>query len=136
MAIMPQISHPRSPAGGDITETVTQMEEQWISAAKANDATKVALLLSEVFVEMDSNGSLHNKSQTLDRIKSAKWQVNEISDIKVTVHGGMAIATGTWRGKGTLADGKAVDAHERWLDTWLKNGKWQCIASASAPISG
>jgi ketosteroid isomerase-like protein len=83
---------------------------------------------------MDSDGSLYNRSQTLDRIKGDKWQVFEISDIKVIVHGGMAIATGLWHGQGTLADGKTVDTHERWLDTWHKNGKWQCIASGSAPI--
>lgn len=131
---MAQGSHPRSPAGGDIAETITLMEQQWAAAAKASDSAKVAPMLSEVFVEMDSDGSLYSKSQVLDRIKSDKWQVNEISDIKITVHGGMAIATGEWRGKGSSADGKTVDAHERWLDTWLKNGKWHCIASASTPI--
>lgn len=46
----------------------------------------------------------------------------------------MAIAMGIWRGKGTMADGKIVDAHEHWLDTWLKNGKYKCIASASTPM--
>jgi len=39
-------------------------------------------------------------------------------------------------GKGTDADGKSVNAKERWLDTWVKaaGGKWVCVASASAPL--
>ena len=117
-----------------ITETVTRLEQQWTAAAKASDSTKVAPLLAEVFVELDSDGSIYNKSQALDRTKAAKWQVNEIGDIHVVVYGGMAMVTGTWRGQGTSADGKSIDAHERWLDTWHLNGKWQCVASASAPV--
>ena len=46
------------------------------------------------------------------------------------------MVTGSWTGKGTDGAGKAIDAKERWADTWVKtgNGKWQCIASASAPV--
>ena len=56
--------------------------------------------------------------------------------MKVTVHGDSAIVTGTWTGKGTDGTGKAVDTKERWADTWIKmpNGKWQCVASASATM--
>lgn len=131
---MAQIGQSRSPAGGDIAETITRMEEQWATAAKENDPAKVAPMLSEVFVELDSDGRLYNKSQVLDGMKNDKWELNEISNVKVTVHGNVAIATGEWHGKGTLANGKMVDEHERWLDTWLKNGKWQCVASASTAI--
>ena len=67
---------------------------------------------------------------------SHDWEINEISDVKVTTFGNTAVATGGWQGKGTGSDGKPVDAHERWVDTWMKmpNGKWQCIASAGAPV--
>jgi ketosteroid isomerase-like protein len=110
------------------------LEEQWAAAAQANDPAKVALLLADAFVGMDADGTAQSKSSTLARTKSDKWEINQVSEVKVTVHGTMAIASGAWRGKGTLANGKAIDAHERWLDTWLRNGKWQCVASASAPV--
>lgn len=131
---MPQHPQPGSWAGGDITEAIIRLEQQWASAAKAGDPAKVATLLADVFIEMDSDGTIRRKADTLDRIKSAKWQVFEISDIKVVLQGNMAIAAGAWRGQGTVANGAALDAHEHWLDTWHKNGKWQCIASASAPV--
>jgi ketosteroid isomerase-like protein len=54
---------------------------------------------------------------------------------RATTFGNTAIAGGAWQGKGTDGNGKAIDAHERWVDTWMKmpDGKWQCIATASAP---
>jgi hypothetical protein len=38
--------------------------------------------------------------------------------------------------KRLLAAGKAENAKERWADTWVKTAgaKWQCVASAAAPI--
>ena len=37
--------------------------------------------------------------------------------------------------EGTTGSGRAGDGHEQWVDTWMKmpSGKWQCIASGSAP---
>jgi ketosteroid isomerase-like protein len=121
-------------AVGDIGETITHLEQQWASAAKANNPAPIALLLSEVFVEVDSTGQVLRRPEALERVKAGKWQVFEVGDVKVVVQGNVAIATGTWYGKGTLPDGKAIDAHERWLDTWHKNGTWKCMASASAPV--
>jgi ketosteroid isomerase-like protein len=120
-------------SSGDIAATITQMEEQWAAASKANDPAKVAELLADVFVGMDADGSLQSKSSILARTKIDKWEISQVSDVKVMVHGTMAVATGAWHGKGTVG-GKMVEKHERWLDTWLRNGKWACVASASTPV--
>ncbi len=120
-------------AGGGVAQAVTQMEQAWASNSKAGNVDAVAANLADSFVELDSDGGLYTKAQMLDRMKGAKWQTNEVSNIKVTVHGNTAIATGSWQGKGTSA-GKSIDQKENWVDTWMKmaNGKWQCVASASA----
>ncbi|PYU38910.1 MAG: hypothetical protein DMG54_28710 [Acidobacteria bacterium] len=57
--------------------------------------------------------------------------VLQYEDVKVTVFGDTAIATGGFSGKGTDASGKPLNARERWTDTWVKmpNGKWQCVTS-------
>jgi len=132
LAVQAQMS---SQMGAGVEKTIADMEQQWAAAAKANNPDAIAPLLANNFVNMDSDGTTIDKSQTLARIKGAKWEINQISDIKVTVSGNTAIATGAWQGKGTDHMGKSVDAHERWVDTWVKmpGGKWQCIASASAP---
>jgi ketosteroid isomerase-like protein len=123
-------------AGVSVAEILLKMENQWAQASKTGNADGLAPLLSADFVALDSDGTLRNKTDVLARVKKGKWTTNEISDMKVTVHGDTAIVTGAWVGKGTDGGGKAVDTKERWADTWVKDasGKWVCIASASAPM--
>lgn len=135
MALAVQAQMGNEMKGGGAAQAITQMEQQWAASAKADNPDMVAPMLADNFVNMDSDGTMHTKAESLARMKSAKWEMNDVSDITVTVHGNTAIATGAWQGKGTDSGGKSVDAHERWVDTWMKmpTGKWQCIASASAP---
>ncbi len=122
--------------GGGVEKAIAGMEQQWAAAGKMSNPDPIAPLLADNFINMYSDGTMQNKAQTLAMTKAGKWEISEISDVKVTVFGNTAIATGAWRGKGTGGDGKPVDAHERWVDTWMKmpSGKWQCIASAGAPV--
>jgi ketosteroid isomerase-like protein len=122
--------------GSGVETAVANMEQQWVAGSKAANPDAVAPLLAYNFINLNSDGSSQDKAQTLAAIKGGKWDVNEISEVKVTTFGNTAIASGVWQGKGTAGNGKAVDGHERWVDTWMKmpNGKWQCIASASTPM--
>ena len=122
--------------GGGTEKAIAALEQQWIDAAKANNADALAPLLADKFVNTDSDGKVTGKAETLARTKAGKWEIDQINDVKVTVFNETAIATGNWAGKGKDADGKAVDGHERWTDTWMKmpNGKWQCVASHSSPV--
>jgi len=119
-----------------IAQALTDLEHQWAKASKAGDADALAPMLADDFVSMDSDGSLRSKAEVIARTKKAKWTTNEIADVKVTVHGDSAVVTGSWTGNGTDGTGKPVNAKERWTDTWVKTtgGKWQCVASASAPV--
>jgi ketosteroid isomerase-like protein len=122
--------------GSGTEQAVAGLEQQWTDAAKASNPEPLAPLLADEFVSTDSQGKVIGKAETLAHTKAAKWQTNQISDVKVTVFGNTAIATGNWAGKGSDENGKPVDAHERWTDTWMKmsNGKWQCIASHGSTI--
>jgi ketosteroid isomerase-like protein len=118
-----------------VSQELIALENKWTEEAKKGNADGVAPLLWADYVTTDADSSVHNKAESLARIKTAKWEINEISDLQVAVHGDAAVVTGTWRGKGTEG-GKSVDAHERWTDTWVRmpNGKWQCVASHSSPM--
>ncbi|HLM79297.1 MAG TPA: nuclear transport factor 2 family protein [Terriglobales bacterium] len=122
--------------GSGTEQAIAGLEQQWTDAAKASNPEPLAPLLADKFVNTDSQGKTIGKAETLAHTKAAKWQTNQISDVKVTVFGDTAIATGNWVGKGTDENGKPVDTHERWTDTWMKmsNGKWQCIASHGSTI--
>ena len=69
-------------------------------------------------------------------MKSSKYASVEYTDVKVTVFGNTAIATGIFKGLGTDTSGKAVTVNERSTDTWVKldKEKWQCVASHASPI--
>jgi ketosteroid isomerase-like protein len=122
-------------AASPVAQALIDMEHAWAKASKAGDADALAPMLADTFVGLDSDGTMRNKTEALARTRKAKWVTNELSDLKVTVHGDAAVVTGAWVGKGTDGAGKPVDAKERWADTWVKmsDGKWQCVASASAP---
>jgi ketosteroid isomerase-like protein len=122
--------------GGGTEQAIAALEQKWTDAGKASNADAIAPLLAEKFVNTDSSGKVAGKAETLAHAKASKWEKNEISNVKVTAFGKTAIASGDWVGKGTDADGKAVDAHERWTDTWVEmsGGKWQCVASHGSAI--
>ncbi len=123
-------------AAGTVAQTLIDMENQWAKASKAGNAEALGAMLADDFVTIDSDGAMRGKAETLARVKKAKWTTNEIGDLKAIVHGDTGIVTGSWTGKGTDGDGKTINGKERWADTWVKtaNGKWLCIASASAPV--
>ena len=103
---------------------------------KTNNPDLLAPLLADKFVSTGSDGKVTGKAETLGTIKTIKWGSAEYSDVKVTVFGDTAIATGDFKGNGTDASGKLFDDHERWTDTWVKmpNGQWQCVASHGSPV--
>ncbi len=123
-------------ASGNVAQTLTNLENEWTKASAQSDADGIAPLLADKWFTVDSDSTVHDKAEALARAKKAKWETNQISDIKVVPYGNSAVVTGVWTGKGTDGTGKQVDTKERWVDTWVKmpGGKWQCVSSASAKI--
>src|ERR1700751_210025 len=121
---------------GGIEKAVAAQEEQCLQAMKTNNPDMLTPLLADKFVNTGGDAKVTDKPQTLAQAKSMKWDSAEYTDVKVTVFGDTAIATGGFKGKGTDATGKPFDDNERWTDTWMKmpSGKWQCVASQVTPV--
>ena len=121
---------------GETEKVVATLEQQWLQSQKTNNPDLVAPLLAERFVETGSDGKVMNKTEMLAISKATKYVSAEYEDVKVTVFGDTAIATGGFKAKGTDDSGKPMDIHERWTDTWIKmpSGKWQCVASHGSTI--
>ena len=117
---------------GGTEKAIAALEQQWLQALKTNDRDLVARLLADKFVNTSSEGKVSGKAETLGTIESIKWDSAEYSDVKVTVFGDTAIATGDFKGEGTDASGRFFNDHERWTDTWVKmpNGQWQCVGES------
>lgn len=124
-------------APADVDEqAVTAAEQQWLKSQQTNNAELLAPLLAEKVVETLPDGRVFaGKDAVLADAKSSTWRSADYTDLKVTVFGHTAIATGTFVGKGKDATGKALDERVRFTDTWVKmDGKWLCVATQDSPL--
>ena len=121
---------------GDTEKAVAALEQQWLQSQKTNNPDLVAPLLADKFVDTGSDGKVMNKAEALATAKATKYDSVDYDGLKVTVFGDAAIATGTFKAKGTDSSGKPMDVNERFTDTWVKmaNGKWQCVASHGSQV--
>src|SRR6266849_203078 len=112
---------------GGTEKAVAALEQQWLQSQKTNNPDLVAPLLADKFVSTGSDGKVNGKAESLATAKATKYDSAEYDDMKVTVFGDTAIATGGFKGKGTDPSGKPMDVTERFTDTWTKmpSGKWQ-----------
>jgi ketosteroid isomerase-like protein len=125
------VMFPLPASSGGVEKAITRLEYTWAGAQRDGKAEIVEPMLAETFINTDADGQTSGKVQLLANLKGGKWEQNGISDVKVTVYGDAAVATGAWRGKGVDGDGTRIDRGERWTDTWVKTGqgKWLCVAS-------
>jgi ketosteroid isomerase-like protein len=117
-------------------KAVAALEQKWLESQKTNNPDLVAPLLADEFVSTSSDGKVRNKAESLASAKATKYESVGYDDVKVTAFGNTAIAVGGFKGKGTDDEGKPMDSHERFTDTWVKmpNGKWQCVASHTSAV--
>ena len=132
------IAMPQLFAGKDTAteKAIAALEQQWAEGQRDGNSAAVAPLLADDFINTDTSGQSYGKDKLLSNLKGGKWEQNEIGDVKVTVYGTTAIATGSWSGKGIDGDGTKIDRYERWTDTWIKmaNEKWRCVASQQTEV--
>lgn len=125
-----------APSTAETEKAVAALEHQWLLSEQNNTPDTVVPLLADKFVFTTDSGR-YDKTQFLAMVRKIKFSSMENTDVKVTVFGDTAIATGDASEKYTDASGKAVAEHTHWTDTWVKmpGGKWQCVASQDAPAA-
>jgi hypothetical protein len=122
---------------GGTEKAITALEQLWLLGQKTNNPDLVLPLLADKFVNTGSDGKVTNQAETLATARATKYESAEYEDVKATVFGDTAIATGGFKATGTDASGKPFNIHERWTDTWVKmpNGRWQYVASHGSAVS-
>jgi ketosteroid isomerase-like protein len=121
---------------GGTEQAVAALEQKWLQSQKTNNPDLIAPQLADNLVDTSSDGKVTGKPGALAMAKAMKYTSAEYDDVKVSVFGDTAIATGGFKGTGTDASGKPFDVHERWTDTWVKmpDGQWQCVATQATPV--
>ena len=107
-------------------KAIKALENQWLQSQKANNPDIIAPELADRFVSTDPDGRVTDKAGMLADAKTRHYNSAEYENVRVTVFGNTAIATGGFRGSGTDASGKPFEEHDRSTATWVKmpNGKW------------
>jgi len=111
--------------------TVRKLEEKWTESYKHRQIAILSSLFADDFVITVEDGVQYSKagyiSHTADT--SVRVDVAELSDLKVRLHGNVAVVTGAYYEKGE-SNGKPYEYHDRLTDIWMKiGGRWQVIAS-------
>jgi ketosteroid isomerase-like protein len=115
----------------DSLSAVLELEEKWNDAYKRGDIDVLNLLLADDFIITIEDGSTYSKAGYIARLggSSEHVDVSQMADLKVRVHGNVAIVTGAYHEKGT-SKGKPYEFRDRLTDVWVNGGhRWQLIAS-------
>ncbi len=125
----PQAAAPSK--SSSVEKELIKLEEGWGDAWVKCDVAFLDRILADDYTEMDSDGSVSTKAQSLADLKSGDFKctssVND--DYKVRVYGNAAVVTGRLTMKAQYK-GKDISGQYRWTDTFIKRaGHWQCVAT-------
>jgi ketosteroid isomerase-like protein len=115
----------------DAASTIRKLEEKWTESYKQRHIDILASLLAEDFVITVEDGNVYSKAGYITHSADASVRVDvaELSDLKVRMHGNIAVVTGAYHEKGE-SGGKRYEYRDRLTDVWMKvGGNWQVISS-------
>ncbi len=125
-----------SAKGPGVSQTLQQIEHDWLDAMKAADVDKLGAILTDDWVGLGYAGEKSTKLQYLDAVKSGKMvlQSFEFGPMSVKVLGSVAVVQGTDTEKST-SDGKDSSGKYAWMDVFQKrDGKWVAVRSQTARV--
>jgi len=110
---------------------ILALESKWNEAYKRGDIATMESLLADDFVITVEDGSTFSKSGYIahNGDSTVHVEVSEMTDLRVRMHGNVAVVTGAYHEKGT-SKGKGYESRDRLTDVWMmnKNGALQVIA--------
>ena len=115
----------------DSASKVLVLESKWNDAYRQGDIAVLNALLADDFIITVEDGTTYSKSGYIARLGGTGEHVelSEMSNLKMRVHGNVAVVTGEYHEKGT-SKGKPYEYHDRLTDVWVNSeGRWQVIAS-------
>jgi len=101
---------------------VTKLEQEWFAIQQANDWAKLAKIIADDFVLVESDGSLGSRDSMLQGYKE---EASRVVSLKMQVLVAHAVAPNAVIASGlddiALKDGNGTFTHryERFIDTWI-----------------
>src|SRR6201990_2310511 len=75
-------------------QAVAGLEQKWLQGQQTNNPDLIAPLLADKIVDTELDGKVQDKAGLMEMTKAIKYKSAEVEDLKVTVFGDTAIASG------------------------------------------
>jgi len=125
--------HPKMPRNQkhEIRQQIDQMEESWRQAVLKPDPAVLETLLSEDYISISASGTLLNREQTLENLKSGRMRFIslEFSDRKVRLYGNTALVISRAALHGVNSEGE-FSGNFRFTRIYVRNdhGLWKVVS--------
>lgn len=111
-------------------EQLIHRNHQHDTALIKADTAALHYILGDDYIYTNPDGKILNKAQQLLNIATSemKWEEGKSEDIKVAVHGQIAVVTGAFYAKGSYR-GNPLAIQERYTSVWVRRDtSWQLVA--------
>jgi ketosteroid isomerase-like protein len=104
----------------DTVSKILALEAKWNDAYKRNDVGVMNSLLADDFLITVEDGTTYSKSGYIALAGGGflRVEISEMSNLKVNVHGDVAVVTDVYHERGTLK-GEPYENHDRLTDVWV-----------------
>ena len=119
-------------------QEVRQTIQKYRTALVQKDAATLERIWADDYTFTNGAGEIHSKAERLANLKSGATSLDSISqeeEMKVRVHGNVAVATGRVTIKGQYS-GKQTSGQYRSIHVWVKGAAgWQLVANQITPVA-
>ena len=118
-------------------QEVRQAIKKYRTALLQKDAAALEQIWADDYTFTNGAGETHSKAQRLANLKSGATSLDSISqeeEMKVRIHGNVAVATGRLTIKGQYS-GKQASGQYQSINVWVKGpAGWQLVANQLTPV--
>jgi ketosteroid isomerase-like protein len=119
-------------------QEVRQTIQKYRTALVQKDAATLERIWADDYTFTNGAGEIHSKADRLANLKSGATSLDSISeeeDMKVRIHGNVAVATSRVTIKGQYS-GKQTSGQYRSIHVWVKGAAgWQLVANQITPVA-
>jgi ketosteroid isomerase-like protein len=133
VALAPPLARAQAPAEKELMD----VENHWAEATVKGDVQALERLYADEYLAIDPAGATFTKAQDIANVKSGNFKLAtfKLDELKVRLHGEVAVVTGRNTIKATYM-GKDISGAYRFTDVFVKRGgRWQVLTTQGTLVA-
>ena len=133
VALAPPLARAQAPAEKELMD----VENHWAEATVKGDVQALERLYTDEYLAIDPAGATFTKAQDIANVKSGNFKLAtyKLDELKVRLHGEVAVVTGRNTIKATYM-GKDISGAYRFTDVFVKRGgRWQVLTTQGTLVA-